>query len=77
MATAKKYFTERQKPYKDLAIPGRIEAEDFDLGGQGAGFYDMATSNEGGAYRNEEGDYVGVGVGGSGIISAGLLPENG
>lgn len=66
LATAKKYFTERQKPYKDLAIPGRIEAEDFDLGGQGAGFYDMATSNEGGVYRNEEGDYVGVGAGGSG-----------
>lgn len=68
LATAKKYFEGRQKPYKGapLPIPGRIEAEDFDLGGQGAGFYDMARSNEGGAYREEEGNYVGVGEGASG-----------
>lgn len=66
LATAKKYFTERQKPFKALSIPGRIEAEDFDLGGQGAGFYDTARRNEGGAYRTEPDDFVGVGVGGSG-----------
>ncbi len=68
LATAKSYFEGRQKPFKGapLSIPGRIEAEDFDLGGQGAGFYDMARSNEGGAYREEEGNYVGVGEGASG-----------
>ena len=67
-ATAKKYFEGMQKPYRGtpLSIPGRIEAEDFDLGGQGAGFYDAARSNEGGAYREEAGNYVGVGEGASG-----------
>lgn len=66
MATAKSYFEEAQKPYKELTVPGIIEAEDFDLGGQGAGYYDMAKSNEGGKYRTEENSYVGIGEGGTG-----------
>ena len=68
MATAKRYFENVQIPFKQLTIPGRIEAEDFDQGGQGAGFYDNARTNEGGAYRNDKGDYVGVGEGGSGYF---------
>lgn len=33
----------------------RIQAEDFDLGGQGVGYNDQTTTNSGGAYRATEG----------------------
>lgn len=40
------------------AIPGRIEAEEYDLGGEGVGFHEVnAGGNEGGAtFRNDEVD---------------------
>lgn len=66
LASVGKYFADRRTPFKDLSIPGVIEAEDFDNGGQGAGFYDFASRNEGEAYRNGEGDCVGIGEGASG-----------
>lgn len=34
-----------------LPIPGQIEAEDFDLGGEGLAYHDCDTGNNGGAYR--------------------------
>lgn len=37
------------------AIPGRIEAEAFDLGGEGSGYHDSTAANSGGAYRATEG----------------------
>lgn len=66
MATFRQYFEKVHAPYKELSIPGRIEAEDFDKGGQGVGFYDSSKSNQGGKYRTESGDYVGIGEGGTG-----------
>ncbi|MFC2015854.1 glycoside hydrolase family 3 C-terminal domain-containing protein [Chloroflexota bacterium] len=33
------------------AIPGRIEAEDYDIGGQGVAYFDVTLGNEGGKYR--------------------------
>lgn len=36
------------------AIPGKIQAEDFDNGGQNVGYYDEATKNQGGQYRPTE-----------------------
>ena len=36
------------------AIPGLIEAEDFDYGGQGLSYYDTTGSNQGGGYRLSE-----------------------
>jgi hypothetical protein len=36
-------------------IPSRIEAEDFDLGGEGVAYHDTTTSNDGGQYRPDEG----------------------
>jgi len=65
-ATAKAYFESVQKPFKSLEIPGRIEAEDFDEGGQGAGFYDTAKNNEGGKYRTGKDIYPGIDSGGTG-----------
>ncbi len=34
-----------------LIIPGQIEAEDFDLGGEGFAYHDCDAGNQGGAYR--------------------------
>ncbi|MBN1765314.1 MAG: glycoside hydrolase family 3 C-terminal domain-containing protein [Sedimentisphaerales bacterium] len=38
------------------AIPGKIEAEDFDTGGEGAAYHDNDTGNNGGQYRTEDVD---------------------
>lgn len=49
-----------QSPFSGTAhaIPGRIEAEDYDLGGEGSAYHEANTNgNEGGAtYRNDEVD---------------------
>jgi predicted Rdx family selenoprotein len=37
------------------AIPGRIQAEDFDVGGEGIAYHDQDTTNNGGQYRPSEG----------------------
>jgi beta-glucosidase len=37
-------------------IPGRIEAEDYDVGGQGVAYYDSTLGNEGGEYRSDDVD---------------------
>ncbi|MEN6342622.1 MAG: right-handed parallel beta-helix repeat-containing protein [Methanospirillum sp.] len=36
-------------------VPGRVEAEDFDTGGEGVAYHDTTPANEGGAYRAGEG----------------------
>ena len=38
-------------PYKPLAIPGTIQAEDYNLGGEGVAYHDTTPGNSGGAYR--------------------------
>jgi IgA Peptidase M64/Carbohydrate binding module (family 6) len=38
------------------AVPGTIEAEDFDEGGEGLAYHDTTTSNAGGEYRNTDVD---------------------
>jgi hypothetical protein len=37
------------------AIPGTIQAEDFDTGGEGVAYHDLETANQGGQYRTSEG----------------------
>jgi hypothetical protein len=46
-----------QSPFGGTArnIPGKIEAEDFDNGGQGVAYNDLETLNQGGQYRTSEG----------------------
>lgn len=46
-----------QAPYGGAAhaIPGTIEAEDFDQGGEGVAYHDGETANQGGQYRTSEG----------------------
>ncbi|MBK9132726.1 MAG: sulfatase-like hydrolase/transferase [Gammaproteobacteria bacterium] len=38
------------------AVPGLIEAEDYDLGGSGVGYQDATSGNEGGLYRTDNVD---------------------
>jgi beta-glucanase (GH16 family) len=38
-----------------LAVPGTIEAEGYDNGGENAAYHDTGTVNEGGVYRTSEG----------------------
>ncbi|ANQ51878.1 carbohydrate-binding protein [Flammeovirga sp. MY04] len=35
------------------SIPGKVEAEDYDIGGQGIAFSDTDTNNQGGMYRTD------------------------
>ena len=43
-------------PNKPLAIPGRIEAEDYDIGGEGVAYHDTTKGNSGGVYRMDDVD---------------------
>lgn len=46
-----------QSPYGGIAraIPGLIQSEDYDLGGEGIAYSDNDTTNQGGQYRTTEG----------------------
>jgi beta-glucanase (GH16 family) len=46
-----------QAPYRmsPAAVPGTVETEDYDLGGQGVAYNDANANNNGGAYRPAEG----------------------
>jgi len=48
-------------PYNDVAakIPGKVEAENYDVGRSGKAYYDNDGDNQGGAYREEGVDIVG------------------
>lgn len=49
----------RQNPFPagtaPRAIPGKIEIEDFDSGGEGISYHDASTANQGNQYRTNEG----------------------
>lgn len=46
-----------QNPYRatPAAIPGKIEIEDFDLGGEGIAYHDASVANQGNQYRVNDG----------------------
>lgn len=49
-----------QEPFKNThIIPGTIQAEDYDLGGQNNAYYDNDAENQGGVYREDGVDIVG------------------
>lgn len=53
--------TETQRPYgAGNAVPGTIQAENFDYGGEGVAFHDTTPANEGGALRTAAGEGVDV-----------------
>jgi PKD repeat protein len=43
-------------PRKPTPLPGRIEAEDYDAGGDGVAYHDTTPGNEGGVYRLDDVD---------------------
>ncbi len=50
-----------QEPYESAVIlPGKIEMENYDLGGAGIAYYDKDVENQGEAYRNDGVDIVTV-----------------
>ncbi len=54
-----------QAPYKDAAasIPGKIEIENYDVGGSGKAYLDKDDENKGGEYRDDAVDIVKAGDG--------------
>ena len=44
-----------QEPFEDkpVSLPGRLEFENYDIGGSGISFSDSDSENKGGAYRND------------------------
>lgn len=51
-----------QTPYKDVAaaIPGKVEMENYDLGGANKAYYDKDDDNKGGLYRDDMVDIVAI-----------------
>ena len=50
-----------QEPYKAIfSVPGFVQLEDYDMGGQSVSFYDKDFVNEGGTYREDGVDIVQV-----------------
>ncbi|MCQ2202775.1 MAG: glycoside hydrolase family 11 protein, partial [Bacteroidales bacterium] len=51
--------TETEEPFKGvIAIPGTLECENYDKGGNGFGYYDTDDTNEGKEYRKDGVDIV-------------------
>lgn len=50
-------------PYKTLTIPGTIQGEDFDNGGQNVAYFDTTSGNTGGAYRSTDVDIKSISSG--------------
>lgn len=51
--------SEKEEPYDGaIAIPGTLECENYDKGGNGFGYYDSDNVNEGKAYREDGVDIV-------------------
>ncbi|MCB9497045.1 MAG: endo-1,4-beta-xylanase [Fibrobacteria bacterium] len=48
-----------QAPFKgEIALPGTVEAENYDIGGQNQSYYDADAGNEGAVYRENDVDVV-------------------
>lgn len=66
-ATYKKLpVVDKQEAYRPQAIPGKIEAEFFDKGGEGVAYSDSDAVNSGGKLRTDEGVDIGKDAPGGG-----------
>jgi len=62
-------FPAAQQPYPGPdphPVPGKVEAEDYDLGGEDAAYHDTTSGNEGGEYRSDDVDIQSTTDGGDG-----------
>lgn len=55
--------SEDRAAYSSNAIPGTIEFENYDYGGPGIAYFDSDDENEGGEYRADGVDVIGIGTG--------------
>lgn len=64
-ATSKIFVNIPQTPYNEVpaAVPGKIEAEEFDLGGEGYAYYDTDSQNRNGGDRDEGVDMSNTAIG--------------
>ena len=58
------------------AIPGTIQAEDFDAGANGTAYYDTTSGNSGGRYRSTDVDIEAFSATAA-TTSAGFIPVSG
>lgn len=63
-------WSQTQSPYNGTpaVLPGTIEAENFDIGGQSISFYDVTVANSGGQYRTESVDIQACSEGGYNVF---------
>lgn len=63
------------RPYNNIVntVPGLIQFEDYDTGGQDFAFSDTTLGNAGGEYRTEAGEDVDIESGGSGFIMSSIV----
>jgi beta-glucosidase len=49
-------YSQPQRPFNGTvhALPGRIEAEDYDVGGGGVAYFNTTSGNSGGVYRSDD-----------------------
>ena len=55
-----------RSPFKEMSLPGTIEAEDFDISGEGTSYHDNESTNRGGASYRTDGagvDVTSIGTG--------------
>lgn len=55
-------------PGTAIPIPGTLEIEDYDNGGEGIAYHDNDAANQGGGYRLNEGVDIGGGPNGNGFV---------
>src|SRR6202049_3187450 len=56
------------------ALPGTVQAEDYDKGGEGLAYHDTTAGNSGGAYRQDD---VDIQAGTAGAYNVGVFPPQG
>jgi hypothetical protein len=63
--------TTGQKPYGGTPrrVPGTIEAEDYDTGGEGVAYHDTTSGNKGGKYRTDDVDITSSGKSSNGFFT--------
>lgn len=62
VATDSLAWTLRQEPYrgKPFTLPGRVQAEDYDIGPAGLAYFELDSTNSGGAFRTNQPVDIGV-----------------